>query len=325
MLRKLRPAGGGRRAGGPRLRYGRGAGRKNLGRARANTNVTKGAAPAKSRLQRLHDAGVSIWLDTLSRELLESGRFEALVRDCAVTGATSNPAIFAKAITGSARYDDQLRAAVRKGGGDARELFLQLALEDIRRAAQILRPAYETSGGHDGFVSFECTPDVADRSEETVEQATDLWNRLDLPNVMIKVPATAAGVRAIEELTVRGVNVNVTLLFSVQRYEEVIEAYLTGLERRARLGEPLGGQASVASFFVSRVDAKADARFDEGSPLRGRVAVANAHTAYAARWIASRACAGTRSRAAARAPSGRCGRAPARRTPPTPTCSTSSA
>ena len=233
-----------------------------------------------SHLQNLHDAGVSIWLDTLSRELLESGDFAALVEGSAVTGATSNPTIFAKAITGSERYDEQLGSLVASGVGESRELFFAVALDDVRRAAAILRPAYERSGGRDGFVSFECTPDVAEDTEATVAQALELWHRLDLPNVLIKVPATRAGVGAIEELTARGVNVNVTLLFSVQRYEEVIEAYLRGLERRVDAGLPVRGIASVASFFVSRIDAKADAVLALDSALRGRVAIANAHHAY---------------------------------------------
>ena len=233
-----------------------------------------------NRLQSLHDTGVSIWLDTLSRELLESGDFAALVEGSAVTGATSNPTIFAKAITGSDRYDDQLGSLVASGVGESRELFFAVALDDVRRAAAILRPAYERSEGRDGFVSFECTPDVAEDTEATVAQALELWHRLDLPNVLIKVPATRAGVGAIEELTARGVNVNVTLLFSVERYEEVIEAYLRGLERRVDAGLPVRGIASVASFFVSRIDAKADAVLAPDSALRGRVAIANAHHAY---------------------------------------------
>jgi transaldolase len=234
-------------------------------------------ATTANRLTRLQEAGVSIWLDTLSRELLESGEFERLVRDCAVTGATSNPTIFAKAITGSARYDDQLRAAA--GDQELREIFFQLALEDIGRAAEVLAPAHEQSRGGDGFVSFECTPDLADDTDATISQALELWHRLDRPNVMIKVPATPAGVPAIEELTARGVNVNVTLLFSVERYDEVVEAYLTGLERRAARGEALD-IASAASFFVSRLDSKADAELPADSPLRGRIALANAHRAY---------------------------------------------
>jgi transaldolase len=247
-----------------------------------------------NRLEQLHDAGVSIWLDTLSRELLDSGAFAALIAGSAVTGATSNPTIFAKAITGSDRYDDQLRTAVEAGEHDLQELFFALALDDVGRAADLLLGAFRASDGRDGFVSFECTPDLADDTPATVEQAIALWKRLARPNVMIKVPATEAGVPAIEELTARGVNVNVTLLFSVARYEQVIDAYLTGLERRVRAGQPVEGIASVASFFVSRVDAKADAVLPPGSDLRGRVAVANASRAYAryrahfagARWAA---------------------------------------
>jgi transaldolase len=233
-----------------------------------------------NRLQRLHEAGVSIWLDTLSRELLESGEFATLVDEYAVSGATSNPTIFAKAITGSDRYDEQLRSLASAGVSDTRELFFAIALDDVRGAAAILRPIYERTGGGDGFVSFECTPDVADDPEATVAQALDLWQRLSLPNVLIKVPATHAGTSAIEELTAAGVNVNVTLLFSVERYEEVIEAYLRGLERRVAAREPVVRISSVASFFVSRVDAKADAALPPHSPLRGRVAIANAQIAY---------------------------------------------
>jgi transaldolase len=234
-----------------------------------------------SRLQALHDAGVSIWLDTLSRELLDSGDFARLIADCAVTGATSNPTIFAKAITGSNRYDDQLRAAVASGVREPQQLFFELALEDIRRAADLLRPVYDDSGGRDGFVSLECTPDLADNTRATIEQALELWGRLDRPNVMIKVPATEAGIPAIEELTARGVNVNITLLFSVARYEQVIDAYLTGLERRLASGDPVEAIASVASFFVSRIDAKVDTLLPSDSSLRGRVAIANARRAYA--------------------------------------------
>jgi transaldolase len=233
-----------------------------------------------NRLQRLHEAGVSIWLDTLSRELLDTRAFEQLIADCAVTGATSNPTIFAKAITGSDRYDDQVHAAVASGICDAQELFFELALDDVRGAADLLRPTYEKTDGRDGFISFECTPDLADDTQATIEQAIALWNRLARPNVMIKVPATEAGIPAIEELTARGVNVNITLLFSVTRYEQVIDAYVTGLERRVTAGQPVDSIASVASFFVSRVDSKADALLPGDSSLRGCVAVANAHRAY---------------------------------------------
>ena len=234
-----------------------------------------------NRLQALRHAGVSIWLDTLSRELLDSGSFARLIADSAVTGATSNPTIFATAITGSDRYDAQLRATVASGTRDPQELFLELALDDVREAADLLRSTYDETEGHDGFVSFECTPDLADDSEATIHQALELWARLDRPNVMIKVPATAAGVPAVEELTARGVNVNITLLFSVARYEQIIDAYLNGLERRLASGDPVHAIASVASFFVSRVDAKTDALLPADSPLRGRIAIANARLAYA--------------------------------------------
>ena len=236
---------------------------------------------ASERLRALQAAGVSIWLDTLSRELLDTGAFARLIADDAVTGATSNPTIFAKAITGSDRYDEQLRAAVAAGIRDRQELFFALALDDVRAAADLLRPAYEASDGRDGFVSFECTPDLADDTDATIAQALELWQRLARPNTMIKVPATAAGIPAIEALTARAVNVNITLLFSLARYEEVIDAYLAGLERRLAAGDAIDRLASVASFFVSRVDAKVDPLLPADSPLRGHVAIANAHLAYA--------------------------------------------
>jgi transaldolase len=231
-------------------------------------------------LRRLQEEGVSIWLDTLSRQLLASGEFAGLIRDFSVTGATSNPTIFAKAITGSDLYDDQLHSLATGGKRDTQELFFELALDDVRAAARELRQAYDRSGGRDGFISFECTPDLADDTDATIAQASDLWERLDQPNVMIKVPGTRAGLPAIEELTRRGVNVNITLLFSIERYEEVIEAYLRGLTARARAGEPLQQIASVASFFLSRIDTKVDAQLPEDSPLRGQVALASARVAY---------------------------------------------
>jgi transaldolase len=234
-----------------------------------------------NRLDQLTEPGTSIWLDTLSRDLLEGGGFGRLMDERGVTGATSNPTIFAKAICGSDRYDGQLQALLNAGTTDPHELFLALALEDVRMAAERLEGVHRDTQGGDGFVSFEVTPDVADDSAATAAQAAELWRRLDASNVMIKVPATAAGVTAIEELTAAGVNVNVTLLFAVERYEQVIEAYLRGLERRVQAGEPIDGIRSVASFFVSRVDAKADARLPSGSILRGKVGIANAREAYA--------------------------------------------
>jgi transaldolase len=232
------------------------------------------------RLEALTDAGVSIWLDTLSRELLQSGDFARLISASNVTGATSNPAIFAKAITTSDRYDEQLRHLVARGVDDSQELFFELALDDVREAADLLAATYDRSDGFDGYVSFECTPDLADDTDATVAQARDLWQRLDRPNVMIKVPATRAGIPAIEALTADGINVNVTLLFGLARYVEVMHAFLAGLEKRRADRGSLAEVFSVASFFVSRVDTKIDAALPLDSPLRGRVAIANARLAY---------------------------------------------
>jgi transaldolase len=234
----------------------------------------------KARVKKLHEAGVSIWLDTLSRQLLESDEFGGLMVDFCVTGATSNPTIFAKAITGSDRYDAQLRGLAEGGQRDPQQLFFALALDDVRRAAHEVRPVYDETAGRDGFISFECTPDLADDTDATIAQAVELWERLAEPNVMIKVPGTAAGLPAIEQLTRHGVNVNITLLFSIERYDEVIDAYVRGLAARAEAGEALRGVASVASFFLSRIDTKVDAKLHEDSSLRGCVAIASARVAY---------------------------------------------
>jgi transaldolase len=230
-------------------------------------------------LAQLQAAGVSVWLDTLSRDLLDSGKFSTLLAELGVTGATSNPTIFAGALADSDRYDDQLRQLTASGVHDPKELFFHLALHDVGRAADLLRPTYEASAGTDGFVSFQCTPDLAGSTVRTVSQALVLWQRLDRPNVMIKVPATAAGVPAIAELIARGVNVNVTLLFSVARYGEVIDAFQEGLTRCLAAGRPINTVSSVASFFVSRVDTKADAQLPTDSPLWGQAAVVNAQHA----------------------------------------------
>ena len=231
-------------------------------------------------LRRLHEAGVSIWLDMLSRDLLQSGEFGALIRDYSMTGATSNPTIFAKAISSSELYDDQLRALASAGQSDTQELFFSLALDDVREAARLLRPDFDGTGGTDGFISFECTPDLADDTQATIAQARELWDRLDQPNAMIKVPGTAAGLPAIEQLLREGVNINITLLFSIERYEQVIDAYLRAMTARAQDGERLDTVSSVASFFLSRIDTKVDQRLPDGSPLRGQVALASARVAY---------------------------------------------
>jgi transaldolase len=232
-----------------------------------------------NRLCQLHQAGVSIWLDTLSRQLLTSGDFAALINDDCVSGATSNPTIFAAAIRGADGYEDQLRTRLSEGERDPAALFLDLALDDVRQAADLLRPPFDASQGRDGFVSFECTPDLADDTAATIEQARMLWSRLDRPNVMIKVPATAAGLPAIEALTADGINVNITLLFARSRYDQVIDAYHAGLERRLAAGKPIESVASVASFFVSRIDTAIDPQLPDESPLRGRIAIANAKLA----------------------------------------------
>lgn len=204
---------------------------------------------------------------------------------------------------------------------DARELFFAVARDDVRGAAEVLRPAHGRSGGSDGFISFECTPDLADDAEATIDQAVTLWRRLDLPNVMIKVPATIAGVTAIEELTVRGVNVNVTLLFSVERYEAVIEAYLAGLERRLAAGRSVAGIRSVASFFVSRIDVEADAVLGRTPPSAAAWRSPTYSRPMGASSPASPASAGRRCAGPAQRRSAPCGRARRRRTPAPPTSS----
>jgi transaldolase len=233
-----------------------------------------------NRLQVLHDAGVSIWLDTIRRSFVTSGHFARMVSEDALTGVTSNPTIFEKAISGSTDYDEPIRALLSDDVTAPLELFFALGLEDIRMAADLLRGPYDATGGADGFGSFELTPDLADNVRGSIEQAQILWTRLDRPNVMIKVPATEAGIPVIEELTVMGINVNVTLLFSVDRYKEAALAYQRGLERRRAASQPIDAISSVASFFVSRVDTAVDRLLPDGSPLRGKVAVANARRAY---------------------------------------------
>jgi len=232
-------------------------------------------------IESLRTAGVAVWIDTLSRDLLETGRFAQWIAQDGVSGATSNPTIFAEALAGeSNRYDAEIEKLVAGGQTEPRELFLSLAITDVGAAADLLLDAHRSSGGCDGFVSIECTPDLADDTDATIAQGLDIWSRLDRPNVMVKVPATAAGVPAVAELLAEGVNVNVTLLFAQSRYREILDAFMTGLERRrARGGDP-ASVASVASFFVSRIDTKVDRQLPQGSPLRGKVAIANAKLAY---------------------------------------------
>ena len=243
-------------------------------------------------VKKLQALGQSVWLDNLSRNLLNSGQLKKWIDD-GVTGITSNPTIFQKAIAGSRDYDDSLRARLAEGIRDERELFSHLAIEDISRAADLLRPVYESTGGGDGYVSIEVSPDLAYDTEKTIAEARHLFSTIGRKNILIKVPATRQGVPAIERLTAEGVNVNVTLLFSVKRYEEIAWAYIQGLENRSGRGLPLGEIASVASFFVSRVDtlidklletrmssSRSEAEKSKLKNLQGLAAVANARVAY---------------------------------------------
>ncbi len=232
------------------------------------------------RIARLIEAGQSPWLDFIDRHILNSGRLEELVRDGWITGLTSNPSIFAKAITGSEDYDADLGALAAQGVTDPYEAFVSLAVDDIAAAADTFRPIWERTNGMDGFVSLELPPGVEHDVERAVAEAERLSDLVDRPNVMIKVPGTDAGVEALALLTDAGVNVNVTLLFSVDVYERFAEAYITGLNRRLERGAPVDAVTSVASFFVSRVDTAVDPQLPDGSPLRGTAAVANALEAY---------------------------------------------
>jgi transaldolase len=231
-------------------------------------------------LFRLRKAGQSVWLDYLRRSLIAGGELERLVREEGISGVTSNPSIFGKAIRGSTDYDDAIRAIGKKDGRSPVGIFYHLALADVAKAADVFRSVFEDTSGADGFVSFELEPSLAHDAEGSIEAARELFQRIDRPNVMIKVPGTEEGVPAVEELTARGVNVNITLLFSVELYEKVALAYIRGLERRLKGGQPVDGIASVASFFVSRVDTAVDSMLPEETPLRGKVAIANAKRAY---------------------------------------------
>ena len=226
------------------------------------------------RLAAITAAGTSVWLDQIRRSLIESGELKRLVDEDSLRGVTSNPAIFEKAILGSDDYDEEVERLAAEGLGPL-EIYERLAIRDVQLAAEVLHGVWEESGGADGFVSLEVEPSLAHDTEGTLEQARDLWRRVDAPNVMIKIPGTEAGLPAIEQAISEGINVNVTLLFSVESYEAVTEAYIRGSEQRA--GE---FAHSVASFFVSRVDSEVDKRLPEDSPLRGTAAVANARAAY---------------------------------------------
>ena len=236
---------------------------------------------AQSRLHELSEHGVSVWFDTLSRELLETGALERMTKGDAVVGVTSNPTIFQKALAEGDRYDAQLRE-VAAGETDPKEIFFALAVEDIKAACDLLRPAWENTKGVDGYVSLEVDPTLAYDRDATFEQAIRLHELVERPNCYVKIPATKPGLAAIEDCIARARSINVTLIFSLQRYAEVAEAYIRGLERLVASGGDPRKVNSVASFFVSRVDTEADKRLDAvgRSDLQGKLAVANAKLAY---------------------------------------------
>jgi len=235
----------------------------------------------RSRLGELSEQGVSVWIDSLSRGMLETGELERLLKEDAVVGVTSNPTIFQKAMADGNRYDEQLRE-VMKHEDDPTDIFLRLAIEDIKDACDFLRQVWDEGGGQNGYVSLEVEPGLAYDREHTLEQAMRLHEEVDRPNLFVKIPATEPGLGAIEDCIAQGKSINVTLIFSLQRYQAVVEAYVHGLERLVEAGGDPSAVASVASFFVSRVDTEADRRLEEkgNQALQGKLAIANAKLAY---------------------------------------------
>jgi transaldolase len=239
---------------------------------------------ADSPLQKLSAEGQSVWIDFLSRPMLRDGELERMIRDDAVVGVTSNPTIFQKAISSGDAYDDQLREVLDETE-DAKEAFLQLAVKDVQDACDVLRETFDRTGGVDGFVSLEVDPEIAFDSDATEKEAERLHGWVDRPNVYIKIPATQDGLAAIEKTIGAGIPVNVTLIFGLDRYRAVAEAYIKGLEHLVEDGGDPSKVPSVASFFVSRVDSEADKRLDDKGgheELRGKLAIANAKLAYQA-------------------------------------------
>src|SRR5437763_12447294 len=235
-------------------------------------------------LKQLSDAGVSIWLDDLSRERLVRGTLAELLRDKHVVGVTTNPTICQKAINGSEIYDEQVRDLARRQV-DVGEALRAITTYDVRAGCDVLRPAYDVSDGVDGRVSIEVDPRISNQTERTIAEARALWWLVDRPNLFIKIPATVPSVPAIAQCLAEGISINVTLIFSLQRYAAVIEAFFDGLERARAAGHDLSRIGSVASFFVSRVDSEVDKRLDkigtdEAKAMRGKAAIANARLAY---------------------------------------------
>jgi transaldolase len=236
---------------------------------------------SRSRLHELSEHGVSVWMDTLSREMLETGELARLMDEDAVVGVTSNPTIFQKAMAEGTWYDEQL-AEVMKNEGDPTEIFFALAEEDIRQACDLMKPVWERTDGVDGFVSLEVDPTLAYDREATYDQARRFHEEVDKPNLFVKIPATVPGLAAIEDCIAATKSINVTLIFSLDRYKAVVESYLRGLERAVAGGKDVTKARSVASFFVSRVDTEADKRLEAAGnkTLRGKLAIANAKLAY---------------------------------------------
>jgi transaldolase len=236
----------------------------------------------KSRLHKLSELEQSVWIDYLSRALLHEGELERMMREDAVVGVTSNPTIFQKAISSGDAYDEQLRE-ILKEESDPKEAFWQLAIADVKEALDLLRKVWDEGSGKDGYVSLEVDPNLAYDTEATVAEALRLHTLVDKPNLFVKIPATKPGLPAIEDMIAKGKSINVTLIFSLERYEAVANAYIRGLERLVAGGGDPTTVASVASFFVSRVDTEADRRLDElggHDKLKGKLAIANAKLAY---------------------------------------------
>lgn len=234
-----------------------------------------------NRMQNIHDLGQSIWLDSFDRKLMDSGELQKLIDEDALCGITSNPSIFEKAVTSSSDYDEDVRKLAGENKSDE-EIFFGFATSDIQRAADILKPVYDKAKGTDGFVSLEVSPHLANDTEGTIKQARELWKTLDRKNVMIKIPGTKEGLSAIKQCISEGININVTLLFGLDRYREVTEAYISGLEERVKNNQPIDHVESVASFFLSRIDVLIDPILKEKKldNLVGEVAIASAKKAY---------------------------------------------
>jgi len=250
---------------------------------------------SENPLKTLRKLGQSVWYDYIRRDIYTTDRLERLIRDDGLAGMTSNPTIFQKAIAETELYDEDIRRFAQEGNETSR-IFERLAVEDVRRAADVFRRVYDENAGDDGFVSIEVAPKLAHNTDATIAQARSLWQQCDRQNVMVKIPGTKEGVPAIRTCLAEGININITLLFSIDRYREVMEAYMSAMEERVKSGRPVEKIRSVASFFVSRVDTNADKKIDaiikdpsapeerrnRARELRGQLAIANARLAYLA-------------------------------------------